>query len=319
MAQGGDPVAREPSARAVREHLVFFLGLVPATIAAMRVYLMAQGDVGTMLTLIRTLDVRALFFGTFIRFIGVFGVASTSYAFVRVHWPHLSGRTGRRVGWSSLTVVILLFVASVGCLYPEQIVDTGTRTLAPVDLLRALGWCALGYLILRVLRFWLLAGRHREGPPRPLWRKVFDRNSVVKAEVLLVAPAVLLLFWQYLVTNDRMWLPPQVVVLHSAPVDLIAHRDGRSDPVLTRPDGGVAFIGFVVDADEVESTIVRPGGGVVVVRRADVADLRTCQYEPDFDPDDDSPLIDRVTGVERVAPDRQNHTCTDVLADAQHS
>lgn len=177
MSQTGEPAAVDStgnstvdsSGRAIREHLVFFLGLVPAAIAAMRVYL-------------------------------------------------------------------------VGCLYPEQIVDTGVRTPAPVDLLRALVWSVLGYLVLRVLRFWLLTGRHRKGSPQRLWRKVFDRNSPVKAE----------------------------------------------------------------------------GGGVVVVRRDDVADLRTCQFEPDFDPDEDAPLVYHLTGIDRVRPDRENPTCTDALAEAQH-
>lgn len=309
-----DALSSEPPARAVREHLVFFLGLVPFAIAAMRVYLMAQGDLAMMMTLVKTLDVGALVLGTFIRFIGIFGVVSIAYAGSRLYWPQLTGKSERRIGWSGLSVLVLLLLAAVGCLYPEQLLDSGSRSLGPVDLVRAFGWTVAGYVVLRVLRFGVLGppghvGRHEKS----LWRQVFDRKSVLKAEVLLVAPAVLLLFWQYLITNDRMWLPPQVVVLRTAPAELTAQPPSGVDPVVVRPGGDVAFIGYVVEADLVETTIVRPGGGVVVVRRDAVADLLTCQYEVDFDPGDDAPLISRLPGFGRVADGRQNPVCATLL------
>lgn len=312
-----EAIGGERPARAVGEHLVFFLGLVPFTIAAMRVYLMAQGDLATMMTLVKTLDVSALVLGTFIRFIGIFGVVSIAYAGYRLYWPQLTGRSDRRVGWSGLSVLVLLFLAAVGCLYPEQLLDTGNHSLGPIDLARAFGWTVVGYLVLRMLRFGVVGPPGHVGKHEKSWRQqVFDRKSLFKAEVLLVAPAVLLLFWQYLITNDRMWLPPQVVVLRTAPADLTAQPPTGIDPVVVRPGGDVAFIGYVVEADLVEATIVRPGGGVVVVRRDTVADLLTCQYEPDFDPGGDAPLLSRLPGFGRVVDNRQNPVCATLLPGA---
>jgi len=56
----------------VRDHLVSLLGLAPILVAMMRVFLMAQGDYGTLLVLIRTLDIRTLITATLDRSIGLF-------------------------------------------------------------------------------------------------------------------------------------------------------------------------------------------------------------------------------------------------------
>lgn len=328
----------ETPLRAVREHLIFFLGLVPITIAAMRVYLMAQGDVGVMLTLVKTLDLRELFLGTFIRFIGLFGVTTTTYVFCRVFWPLLTRQEEPlktdgeaslrlpRLGWSALSVLLLVFLASLGCVYPEQVLDT-KFSLGPIDLVRSLAWVVCGYAVLRVAGFRILRRipgvrvrpRHRRGR-----RRLFgeDRLRPYKPEVFIVAPAVLLLFWSYLITNDRMWLPAQIVELGTRPPVLSDQSGGQGlDPVVTTPHSTTAFIGYVVESDLVEATIVRPGGGVVTTRRDNIVDLTTCQYEPDFDPGGDAPLIVHLAGsdFERTRGARETKPCGDVLADAERN
>jgi hypothetical protein len=61
-----------PLAKMIRENLLFLLGLSPILIAMMRVFLTAQGDYGTIMTLVRTLDVRTLIIATFVRSVGIF-------------------------------------------------------------------------------------------------------------------------------------------------------------------------------------------------------------------------------------------------------
>ncbi|WEO93399.1 hypothetical protein A6P39_004820 [Streptomyces sp. FXJ1.172] len=345
----------------MREHLIFFLGLVPTAIAVMRVYLMAQGDSGTILTLIQTLDLRSLVLGTFARFIGLFGVTTTVYVFSRVFWPRIrhgrapagpagqDARVGRRWGSSGFGLLALIFLASVGCLYPEQLLDITSPSAGPVDLARAVGWTVGVYLVLlggfQILqrtsdRLWRtaaeddaqqstrtrVAARGRDTLRRCVNAAAGLSDNVLrlyKPEFFLVAPAVLLLFWAYLVTNDRMWLPAEVVTLSSEPAGMrdsdgavvTAEPGHRSsyDPVLRREHGRVAFIAYVIDSDMVEETLLRPGGGIVVVHRSDVVDVATCQLEPDFDPGDDAPFLTHLPGFHAADFARETPICDDVL------
>jgi hypothetical protein len=70
----------------------------------------------------------------------------------------------------------------------------------------------------------------------------------------------------------------------------------------------------------VEETILRPEGGIVVVRRANVTDAVPCQYEPskDFDPGTDAPLIAQLSSFNAVHADRQNQACLWVLDKLLH-
>lgn len=52
------------TARLVRDNLLFLLGLAPVLVAMLRIAVAAQGDYGVVMTLVRTLDVRALIVGT---------------------------------------------------------------------------------------------------------------------------------------------------------------------------------------------------------------------------------------------------------------
>ena len=356
-ARGG---ADEGARKDVLELFVLFFGLVPVTIGAMRIYLMSQGDSATMLLLVRTLDVQALFLGTFIRFIGVFGVASAAYLFCRVFWPRLAAafhpadpnpapnpapasgparpRQARpkRWRWGAFSVLVVVFAISIGTLYPEQILDTSNASWGPVDIVRALIWSSVTYATLRYAAFNLLylasdrifrRGRDSGTPeekwrPQQLWFKVpadaVDGLSHFKPEVFVLLPAVLLLFWSYLVTDDRMWLPADVVTVHSAPAGLSPAKDpalrGGDTPV-SHADGSVSFTGFVLENDMLDTTILRPGGGVVVVPRVSVVDQQPCQFEPDFDPGEDRPLISYLPGFRMVPDTRIATPCLTVLAE----
>jgi hypothetical protein len=341
--------------KAVLELVALFFGLVPITIGAMRIYLMSQGDSGTMLLLVRTLDVQALFLGTFIRFIGVFGTASAAYLFCRVFWPRLAAAfhpavdspgsasgaaSSRRVGpgrwrWGAFSILVVVFAISVGALYPEQILDGSNTSWGPVDIVRSLVWSLVIYVTLRYAAFnflYLVSDRifrrgRASGSPEASWRRrqllfkvpgdAVDGLSHFKPEVFILIPAVLLLFWSYLVTNDRMWLPAEVVTVRSAPAGLSPARDANlrgGDTPVVHSDGSTSFIGFVLESDELETTILRPGGGAVVVPRASVVDQQPCQFEPDFDPGVDRPLIAHLPGFQMTTDARIVPPCLTVLA-----
>jgi hypothetical protein len=79
-------------------------------------------------------------------------------------------------------------------------------------------------------------------------------------------------------------------------------------------DGSASFVGYVLESDLLETTILRPGGGVVVVPREAVVDQQPCQFEPDFDPGDDRPLISSLPGFKTTPDPRIVPVCQTVLA-----
>lgn len=321
-----------PGFSAIRKHLVFFLGLVPLAVAAMRVYLMGEGDGATMLTLVQTLDVRAVLVGTFAKPIGVLGTMASLYVFCRVYWPRIrhrrdpNQRRDHRWAGSGLGVLLLVLLASVGCLYPEEVLDWGNPSPWPVDVTRALIWvflaqavCWVGYELLQ-----RLADRFRgAGPrsPRTLLHDAADRVAAFfdavlrfytssRPEVHLLVPAIVLVFWVYLVTNERMWLPAQVVELKSAPACLNlapgspgACTGSTKYPVRRLADGHVLVIGYILDRDLREETVLLGGGGLLTVDRSAVAELTPCQDEPDFDPRSDAPLLVSFGGFQPAQQD----------------
>ena len=358
--EAGAGRASDSAWKDILELAALFFGLVPITIGAMRIYLMSQGDSATMLQLVRTLDVQALFLGTFIRFIGVFGVASTAYLFCRVFWPRLtaafhpadSGTSSdpasaptaapsrqkhlHRWRWGAFSTLVVVFVISLGALYREQILDTSTYSWAPVDIVRALIWSLVVYGILRYAAFNLLylasdrvfrRGR-TSGAPEAAWRPrqllfkvpgdAVDGLSHFKPEIFALLPAVLLLFWSYLVTNDRMWLPAEVVTVQPVPTGLSPavdpHLRGGDTPV-AHEGKAASFVGFVLESDMLETTILRPGGGVIVVPRESVKDQQPCQFEPDPDLGDDRPLISYLPGFRATPDTRMVPICQAVLAE----
>jgi hypothetical protein len=350
MAEGllespGEAAAEEEAARpvsaVVRQHLVFFLGLVPVAIAGMRVYLMGEGDSATTLTLVETLDVRSLMLGTFVKLIGVLGTAATGYLFCRLFWPRIVERRDpaqrRDSRWAASTfgLLLLAFLVSVGCLYPEEVFDWGSGSLWPIDGVRAVLWvlAAQGTFWLGFEGLQRLSDRLRApaGALRAAVHRCADRGAALcdavlrwyassKPEVFLLAPAILLMFWVYLVTNDRMWLPPQVITVKNAPGCMLMKPDtagacsgSRYYQVVRRDGGQVAFVGYVLDKDMWEETILRPDGGVLTVNRSNVTDVVACQDEPDFDPGDDAPILAHLSVFRAVQAERQNHRCLDVL------
>ena len=169
------------------------------------------------------------------------------------------------------------------------------------------------------------------GVPEASWRQrqllfkvpgdAVDGLSHFKPEVFILVPAVLLLFWSYLVTDDRMWLPAEVVTVRSVPTGLSPAKDPNlrgGDTPIAHADGSASFIGFVLESDMLETTILRPGGGAVVVPRDWVVDQQPCQFEPDFDPGVDRPLISHVPGFKTTPDTRIVPVCQTVLADTAH-
>lgn len=297
----------------VRDNLIFFLGLVPLVIAAMRVYLMGQGDVSVILTLIKTLDVKQLILGTFIRFIGLFGVATTGYIFARIAWPRLVSRPDPALSGAGI-VLATVFLAGLGCVYPEQVWDSSNPAWGPVDVVRSVIWVIVGFVFLRLAWFAILRfvpDQSGEGRTLTLRRAL---RGFWRPETLLLGPVVLFLFWTYLVTNDRMWMPAQVIVVKSGVIATPTAADRNKLYAVPLDTGSVAFVGYVVADDGTQQTVVRPSGGVLYIKDADlVATSVPCQFEPDFDPNDDAPLMTRLPEFPRILGKNETPQCDAVL------
>ena len=168
----------------LREYLIFVLGLVPVVIAMLRVVFTAQGDSATLYTLVQTLNVPALVLGTYARFIGVLGLGLTLPLLLRNRT-----RAGRvkpiRMGSTGWTVLPIVFLCSVACVYPEQILDTTVPGLEPADIVRAAGWGAAVYLVARLL----LKQWRREARARPWRAPAWVAGHPI--EILVIAPAVM--------------------------------------------------------------------------------------------------------------------------------
>lgn len=305
----------------VRDNLIFFLGLVPLVIAAMRVYLMGQGDVGVILTLIKTLDVKQLFLGTFIRSIGLFGVATTGYIFARIAWPRLVAKPDSALSGAGL-VLATVFLAALGCVYPEQVFDSSNPAWGPVDVVRSVLWVVVGFVVLRlgwlgILRL-LPDNGSGQGRRKLTLRRVL--RGLWRAETLLLGPVILYLFWTYLVTNDRMWVPAQVIVVKSGVVATPTPADRNKLFAVAIGTKSVAFVGYVLADDGTQQTVVRPSGGVLYIKDADVVETSVpCQFEPDFDPGDDAPLITRMPEFPRIQGKNETPQCDAVLGRVSQS
>lgn len=81
-------------------------------------------------------------------------------------------------------------------------------------------------------------------------------------------------------------------------------------PVKRRDNGDWVFVGFVLDKDPLEETILQGGGGLMTVERSAVMSMIPCQDEPDFDPRSDAPFLAWLSGIH---PDQQDLPCAKVV------
>lgn len=301
------PETQDQNAIGIRQYLTFVLGLLPVAIAIFRVVLESHGDSATFYTLVQTLNVPTLVIATYGRFIGVLGIGISLplifYSFEEVpKWIPRAysiklGPLGKTAAWT-------LLICSISCLYPEQIIDLSIGwSLRPTDISRAEGWAWVLFLPAWAIRMF----RTR----RPRW-------PLHWFEILIVAPSLVLLLWSYLLGNDRMWLPAQAVTVRPITREIaveiqIANRAPNlypgTDPQRT-PNGDKAFVAYVLSQDSSEVTLLTTQGLVLQVPVSSLTRHVICQWEPDYDPRADAPLLILAqTGTWSHVPSDVEPTC----------
>ena len=322
---GGDTGHGEAS---VTEYLFFFLGLLPTLIAGARIYLIAHGDRTTMLELLGTLNVSALVLDTFIRFIGVIGGAVTAFLLVRLllERPQSPPRSWlRRVIWDHRRPALWLLAgtcaAFISTAYLEEFYDADNKwTWQPVDLFRIYAWLAVLYvgraLAVRAWRRRSASRRpSRDGtaagttggatddtgdpdlartpgaPARSHWR-------LWGVATYTLLPVAVLMTWSLVKqSDDRMWLPAQVITLDGAPA-LVAQegiaQNAKFPHLNAEHDGHYTFVGYVLDDNGTSQTILSSSGVLLTADSKHIVDREFCQYEPTRDVADDTPFVDRI-------------------------
>ncbi|MGW3205717.1 hypothetical protein [Streptomyces sp. NPDC001135] len=338
---GSDPGQGEAG---LAEYLFFFLGLLPTLIAGTRIYLIAHGDRTTMLELLGTLNVSALVLDTFIRFIGVIGGALTAFLLMRLllERPESPPRTWlRRVIWDHRRAALWLlagtFAAFISTAYLEEFYDTDNKwTWQPVDLFRIYAWLAVLY-VGRALA--LRAWRRRSTSRRPSLDGTTDGTTedtcapdpaqtpaaparspwrMWGVATYTLLPVAVLMTWSLLKqSDDRMWLPAQVITLDRVPA-VVVQEGIRQDPdfphLNVEHDGHYTFVGYVLDDSDTTETILSSNGVLLTTDSKRVVDQEFCQYEPTHDVAEDTPVIDRILNQD----DSWNpgFTCEDLLKKA---
>lgn len=314
-------LAREVS---IWQYLTFLLGLIPVVVAVLRVVLVAQGDDATLYTLVQTLDVPALVIATYGRYVGVLGVGVTLPLLLYSRGNNNDGTRSIRLDPPARIVLLILLACSIICIYPEEIFDDSVISIWPVDIFRALGWACAVYM---AARWWDM--RRSDLKPGKLFNLIktrfnraaswFDRaaTSVTghRVETWVIAPALVLLLWSYLVGNNRMWLPAQVVTIHGATAAITLD----APPVAEKPtdlqsgklaDGDLVFVAYILSRDSSGFTIMTVVGRVVHIPVLDLTDQVPCQFESDYDPRYDEPLLFFLPGHGEL-PRSTNLTCRD--------
>ncbi|MBM9510571.1 hypothetical protein [Actinacidiphila acididurans] len=325
------PTPEEAPSGSVTEYLFFFLGLLPTLISAVRIYLIAHGDRSTMLELLRTLNVTALMLDTFIRFIGVIGMAVTAFLFLRLRrlppttirpaWLRRIVSAHRRTALWLLAGTFTIFLSSA---YEEEFFDADNKlSWTPDDLLRIYAWLLVIYVVraLAILtrRRYLAYRAERteepteQAPASPARNPWLPWRGVATYTLL---PVAVLMTWSLLKhTDDRMWLPSQVITIDHNPAaftDQQIRRDADFPYLNGRDmDGHFSFVGYVLDDNGTSQTILSSNGVLVTVGEDAITSHEACQYEPTYDVRADTPFVDRLLNHDdrwHPAP-----TCEDLL------
>ena len=109
MAESDDAqVQRTSLVGLVRSHVTLILTLIPILLSGLRIFAVANGDRPTLVTLLSTLDVKAVLLGTFAWGLPTaFGVA----AICRIRWLQLRS-VSRPLGTGQRTALLWLAVSS---------------------------------------------------------------------------------------------------------------------------------------------------------------------------------------------------------------
>ncbi|MGW7527933.1 hypothetical protein [Streptomyces sp. NPDC054783] len=302
-----------------------------------------------MLELLATLNVSALVLDTFIRFIGVIGGAVTAFLLARLllERPESPPRSWlRRVIWDHRRAALWLlagtFAAFISTAYLEEFYDADNEwTWQPVDLFRIYAWLGLLYVGRALaVRGWRRRSAFRRpstdgttadatvattdgtrddtgdpdqartpaAPTRSPWR-------MWGVATYTLLPVAILMTWSLLKqSDDRMWLPAQVITLDGVPAVVeqegIQH-DSDFPHLNVEHDGRYTFVGYVLDDSDTSETILSSNGVLLTADSKHVVDQEFCQYEPTHDVGDDTPFIDRILNHDDSW--HPGFTCEDLL------
>ncbi|HEY6687952.1 MAG TPA: hypothetical protein VI094_17265 [Propionibacteriaceae bacterium] len=229
MAESSDAqVQRMSLLGLVRSHVTLVLTLIPVLLSGLRIFAVANGDRATLVTLLSTLDVKAVLLGTFAWLLPTgFGVAA---AICWIRWLQLGSVSGP-LGAGQRTALLWLAV----CI---TILAVILFALAPVNDLFNLLLCLFAVYFFR----------------KP------ERNRLGQA-VIIGAAFVTLVLAPVVFRAANMWLPAEKIVLRNQPaiVGYMLTADPRYATVLKAADSTVQILEF----DDVESrTICRLNPGL---------------------------------------------------------
>jgi hypothetical protein len=229
MAESDDAqVPRMSLSGLVRGHVTLVLTLMPILLSGLRIFAVANGDRPTLVTLLSTLDVKAVLLGTFAWLLPTaFGVTA---AICWIRWLQLRS-VSRSLGAGQTTALLWLAVCTT-------IVAFILFFLAPVNDLVNLFLCVFAVYFFR----------------KP------ERNRVGQA-VIVAAVFLTLVLAPMIFRAANMWLPAEKIALKNQPamVGYVLAADPRYATVLKAADSTVQILEF----DDVESrTICRLNPGL---------------------------------------------------------
>jgi hypothetical protein len=205
----------------VRSHVTLVLTLIPVLLSGLRIFAVANGDRATLVTLLSTLDVKAVLLGTFAWLLPTaFGVAAT---ICWIRWLQLRSVSGPPSAGQSTGLLWLAVGTTILALI--------LFAFAPVNDLLNLLLCLFAVYFFR----------------KP------ERNRVGQA-VIIGAAFLALVLAPVVFRAANMWLPAEKIVLKNQPamVGYVLTADPRYATVLKAADSTVQILEF----DDVESRTI---------------------------------------------------------------
>lgn len=222
MAESDDAqVQRTGLLGLVRGHVTLVLTLIPILLSGLRIFAVANGDRPTLVTLLSTLDVKAVLLGTFAWLLPTaFGVAA---AICWIRWLQLRSASPP-LGAGQTTALLWLALCTT-------LVALILFALAPVNDLVNLFLCVFAVYPFR----------------KP------ERNRVGQA-VIIGAAFLVLVLAPVVFRAANMWLPAEKIVLKNQPVMVgyVLMADPRYATVLKAADSTVQ----ILELDDVESRTI---------------------------------------------------------------
>jgi hypothetical protein len=151
-------------------------------------------------------------------------------------------------------------------------------------------------------------------------------------ELFIIGPVVLSLFWNNVATNERMWLPSEVITVTAS--SSLRQSVLRADPdfpakdddhpvirwIRRKGDKGdtLIIVAYVLASDGQSLTVTTPAGGIYLLPDDSTMTRQACQdlTEPRPDQVPDEPLLLRLPGQHPQPSTDQTPICKDLILQA---